>query len=901
MWRRGTRTVGALGHGPVVGALALLLAFVLMPALSAFASPVPGAYCSAQRAADAGSVLLSAAQARASAQQFLLDVSSPGPFSDWVAGKLDIGTEADDLDGHPAVFVFRVTNKNGAYLGYLTVDAVLRPGPVMEFSRNRAPVFATMSDAESSLAASGRDGLAKRQVYLGPLQYALETVSMTSAAEEYVRIAELERPVSADQVRGPPAGTQALGALGTRSHIISGVPDYHQFTYDYRSTEYNASTLPAATGIHAVKPYLGAGPYASGCAPTSAATIVKFWADRGYPLLDRGTLPMYAPTDDPNSTNSSSPSKLKLQKMVNDLHVYFHTYEDAGGGSADMQDFGPGILAYVDQIGGYDFTAVPIHWFTWLDYAAEIAADRPVLLGFNGLKVYKPVDFDYENHAVTGIGYDYTPGSTASEYMIIHDNWPGQPSDVYVQYDGANVDYRWRFMLAVAPAVAPANDALASATVLSGSSGSVIGVSRSATKQSGEPAHAGKAGGASVWFSWSPSASGWYGFSTAGTSFDTLLGVYTGGSVGSLTRVSSNDDISKSVLQSQAGFYATTGTTYRMAIDGYAGAAGAYQLSWFQLPSLQGAIKTPGGVAVPGVNVTCSDGRSTPTDSSGRYAFPGLFDGSYTVTPGVQDGLGCTPAARSVAVSGSTVSAADFVARPNDAFASALPLTGAHGTATGSTVSATKESGEPTYGGGASVWFSWTAPSSGRTWLSAVGSSFDTLLAVYSGPSLAQLAVVAYNDDYHYPDTKTSALAFNAVAGTTYRICIDGFKPTSGSTATGNYRLAWAAVSKAVLTKPTLSVTSPTHGKSFTITGYVSPWFKGSVRVFLYRKVSGTYKGYPSTGHYVSRTVTTSGSRAKYTYKVSVPYKGSWAVRAYYGGGTFATSAWSVYDYFTVK
>jgi len=73
------------------------------------------------------------------------------------------------------------------------------------------------------------------------------------------------------------------------------------------------------------------------------------------------------------------------------------------------------------------------------------------------------------------------------------------------------------------------------------------------------------------------------------------------------------------------------------------------------------------------------------------------------------------------------------------------------------------------------------------------------------------------------------------------------------------------------------------------------------VRAFLYRKVSGTYKGYPSTGHYVSRTVTTSGSRAKYTYKVSVPYKGSWAVRAYYGGGTFATSAWSVYDYFTVK
>jgi hypothetical protein len=53
-------------------------------------------------------------------------------------------------------------------------------------------------------------------------------------------------------------------------------------------------------------------------------------------------------------------------------------------------------------------------------------------------------------------------------------------------------------------------------------------------------------------------------------------------------------------------------------------------------------------------------------------------------------------------------------------------------TATGSTVSATREVGEPALASGAhSVWYSWT-PSATRTYIvSTSGSSFDTLLAVY--------------------------------------------------------------------------------------------------------------------------------------------------------------------------
>lgn len=905
MRRTGVQAILIRISGSILGALALSAALVFAATPPAFASTgTPAAYCSAQRAADAGSALITPDEARDCARRFLLDVRTPGAFADWIAAHVDAGTRTDDLDGHPAVYVFRVTSETDAYLGYLSVDAVRRSGPVIEFSRNQSPVFVSMADARSSVASRDRGSMARRQVYLGTRRYVLETVSWTSPTKRYVSIAELGRASSATGSRGPSAAAAgpSSAALGTGYHMIAGVPDLLQFQYNYRSTEYNAATLPSAVGKYLASPYLNAGVYYSGCAPTSGANVIKYWADqRGYTRLNPTSLPKHAPYDDPNDPNPSSPQKSLVQKLVNDLHVYFHTYDAAGGGgAAEMDDFGPGMFDYASEIGGYDFTFTSLHWFSWIDYVAEVQADRPVVLGFNGLVVSEPDSFDYEDHAVTGVGFDYTPGETGSQYMIIHDNWDMQPSDVYVQFDGTDATYTYRFMTAFAPAIAPANDAFASATTVSGPSGAIIGVSTSATKEAGEPNHAGSYGGSSVWFKWTAPSTGWYAFSTADSSFDTVLNVYTGTSLSTLTSITSNDDISSSVHQSRAGFYATSGTTYRIAVDGYSAEAGAYRLSWFPLSSVYGTVRTVGGAGVSGVSVTCSGGRSATTNGSGSYSIAGLFDGSYTLAVAAE-GLGFVLDARSVTVSGSDVYGQDFVGQSNDAFAFAIPLTLPNGTASGSNAGATREAGEPAYGGGSTVWFAWTAPSSGRVWMSMLGSSFDTRLAVYTGASVSALSAVALNDDYRYPSIKASALAFEAVAGSIYRICIDGYRPPAGPTGTGTYRLAWAPVGQAALTRPTLSATSPRRHTYFTIAGYVSPWFAGTARVYLYRKVSGHYRVYPHSGHYSSRTVTTSGSRAKYTYKVSVPYAGSWAVRAYYAGGLFATSNWSVYKYFTVR
>jgi len=127
--------------------------------------------------------------------------------------------------------------------------------------------------------------------------------------------------------------------------------------------------------------------------------------------------------------------------------------------------------------------------------------------------------------------------------------------------------------------VTPANDNFASATVLSGSSLTVTGSTVNATKQSGEPSHAGNTGGHSIWYYWTAPASGTATINTSGSNFDTLLGVYTGTSVSALTKKSSNDDATRSVVYSKVSFKVTAGTTYRIAVDGYNGASGNVTLN----------------------------------------------------------------------------------------------------------------------------------------------------------------------------------------------------------------------------------------------------------------------------------------------------------------------------------
>jgi serine protease len=112
----------------------------------------------------------------------------------------------------------------------------------------------------------------------------------------------------------------------------------------------------------------------------------------------------------------------------------------------------------------------------------------------------------------------------------------------------------------------------------------------------------------------------------------------------------------------------------------------------------------------------------------------------------------------------------------NDSFAQAFVLRAGESSFNGSNAGATKEPGEPNHAenpGGHSLWYSWKAPRGGTFSFDTRYSNLDTLLAVYTGSSLNTLATVASNDNVSPTDT-TSKVTFSAVAGTLYRIAIDG-------------------------------------------------------------------------------------------------------------------------------
>lgn len=67
-------------------------------------------------------------------------------------------------------------------------------------------------------------------------------------------------------------------------------------------------------------------------------------------------------------------------------------------------------------------------------------------------------------------------------------------------------------------------------------------------------------------------------FRTCGSDFDTVLAVYQGGALGDLTPLATSDD--RCELGSSVGLQATAGTTYRVAVDGFHGAAGTATLTW---------------------------------------------------------------------------------------------------------------------------------------------------------------------------------------------------------------------------------------------------------------------------------------------------------------------------------
>jgi hypothetical protein len=152
----------------------------------------------------------------------------------------------------------------------------------------------------------------------------------------------------------------------------------------------------------------------------------------------------------------------------------------------------------------------------------------------------------------------------------------------------------------------------------------------------------------------------------------------------------------------------------------------------------------------------------------------------------------------------------------NDTFASAQVLTGALPISLGGTCfGGTAESGEPTHADydtpDFSVWYQWTAPSSGEVVAETSTVTFNTVLGVYTGSAVNALTEVAFNNDAPGNVNHESGLIFTATAGTTYFLKVDAYDGYSVGTFTLNLHVPTAA--------PTIAATasdSSLMGAAFT-------------------------------------------------------------------------------------
>ncbi len=142
----------------------------------------------------------------------------------------------------------------------------------------------------------------------------------------------------------------------------------------------------------------------------------------------------------------------------------------------------------------------------------------------------------------------------------------------------------------------------------------IEGFNCEASKEAGEPDVAGNAGGKPVWWQWTATLSELVTIQTAGSSFDTLFGVYVGSSRSNLTLIASSDDTPGS-LTAAVIFAAIAGTNYQIVVDGFDGDCGSIVLQIIAGSPQLGAVKVlPGGGLRIGIEGEL--GRSYVVESS---------------------------------------------------------------------------------------------------------------------------------------------------------------------------------------------------------------------------------------------------------------------------------------------
>jgi hypothetical protein len=334
---------------------------------------------------------------------------------------------------------------------------------------------------------------------------------------------------------------------------------------------------------------------------------------------------------------------------------------------------------------------------------------------------------------------------------------------------------------AFAACAQPINDNFAHRTVIQGRQIALTNSLSGASSEAGEPLIPGVSTGQTCWWTWTAPGNGIVTLSAGGTAFNPLLTVYNGNDLADLSLIASNNYVScytncgcHWLVRDHTTFHVAAGQVYQIGVDS--------------------ALITTATICLQ-------------TNLNG---LPFLHNGPIWITNVLPGGpmhleLNLTPAPK------------------NDDLSQALKVSGSRLQIRASNAGATSQPGEPSHlrnPGGSSVWYSWTAPASGRVTIStnpiaayappSAGSTYGSggvgiiiitpvgptdcgidveqtplpaffpVFAAYTGSSIGTLAPAGC-----LPlslDAFPHAICFDVVKGQTYRIAFDGNMGTTGDT-----------------------------------------------------------------------------------------------------------------------
>lgn len=349
-----------------------------------------------------------------------------------------------------------------------------------------------------------------------------------------------------------------------------------------------------------------------------------------------------------------------------------------------------------------------------------------------------------------------------------------------------------------------------------------------ATHQDGETNHPGLLGNSSVWITWVAPSNGVATFSTRGSDFDTILAVYNGTNINALAPVASDDDRG-GFYTSEVSFNAVAGSEYAIAVDGFSGATGNIVLTWdldTSTTPLPRIISQPQNLVVTQSATATFFVRVFDATNTTRYQW---FLGCHDIQNGTNDTLTITNV-QSVHVGNYRVIVQNQWGRTAESAEAALEIGPESQVATSdkgedlpddapllvrrkktigtpgiisvsigtidnqlfNNVRARTSLREPNHcriSGGASRFLDLRAAEPGVFVIDTVGSTIDTVLAVYYRTNLSKLSAnqVAC-DNNGAPDGVRSLVRFPAIAGRDYRAFVDGVRGSKGR-VTLNWKL----------------------------------------------------------------------------------------------------------------